>query len=106
MRAVACFLDVGQGDCTLFADLDAREALMIDCPPQAVQSAIEVLAEWGAELKVAIISHSDLDHMGGIPTIVQRLRPPLVYYNHDWAFEQAGKDRVKWRAATVAFRGL
>jgi competence protein ComEC len=106
MKAVACFLDVGQGDCSLFADLEVHEALIIDCPPQAVEVVIDLLNDWGVALRVAIISHSDLDHMGGIPSIVERLRPSLVYYNHDWAFEPAGKDRLKWRAATTEFRGL
>jgi competence protein ComEC len=65
------FIDVGFGDCTAVLDRENNQALVMDCPPWGVETALSTLE--GFELDTVIVSHLDLDHFGGIAELLRRL---------------------------------
>src|SRR5262245_61577768 len=65
------FLDVGQGDATLVVDHPSRRAMLIDCPAGKEDVVEQALDRHGAELEVAVITHFDDDHSGGVVTLLE-----------------------------------
>lgn len=71
-----CFLDVGQGDCCLIVSADNR-CIMIDAGTEgeAYRTVIPTLHYLGIrKIDLAIISHVDLDHCGGIIELIKLKR--------------------------------
>ena len=66
----AHFIDVGQGDCTLF--LSGDEAMLIDCgEKEYAQTVLDTLDELGVEkLDYVVVTHAHTDHMGGMADIL------------------------------------
>lgn len=77
------FLDVGQGDATVVVDHDAAKALLIDCPRGAEAVVIAEIERHGAGLDTAIVTHSHLDHFGGVLDTIEALGCRRLLYNHD-----------------------
>ena len=73
MPATVVFVDVGQGNCTLFVD-DDGVGLLVDCPIDRAQLAVDAARAHGlAELRVAFISHQDADHLGALVAAAEEL---------------------------------
>lgn len=71
-----CFLDVGQGDCCLIVSADNR-CIMVDggTEYEAYRTVIPALHYFGIhKIDLAIISHVDLDHCGGILELIKLKR--------------------------------
>ena len=68
------FIDVGQGDCTLFQT--TKGAILVDCSEsQYGDDIIEYLNAQGiTELEYFIITHPDADHMGAAPYILEHIK--------------------------------
>lgn len=66
----AYFIDVGQGDCSLFISNEA--AMLIDSGEQEyADTVIKVLKEYGIkELDYAVATHAHSDHIGGLADIL------------------------------------
>lgn len=85
-RLRVTFLDVGQADATLIQGPDGRSVL-VDAAgtrgPQAdIGSRIVVPALWALgvrRLSVAVLSHGDPDHAGGLGAVLRDLRPREVW---------------------------
>lgn len=77
------FLDVGQGDATTVIDHETRTALLIDCPRGGEAMAIAEIEHHGADLDTVIVTHSHLDHFGGVLDVVEALGCRRLLYNHD-----------------------
>lgn len=82
-------LDVGHGNCAVLRDTDA--VTVIDCPPPATTlvETLEVL-----DINVIdhiLISHADMDHAGGLPTLLSKIRVRNVHINPD-----ASKRGPRW----------
>ena len=78
------FLDVGQGDGALLRTPAGRWVL-IDAGPRNDRSdagrrvIVPFLVRHGArELAVAIVSHAHADHLGGVPSVLDRFHPGVV----------------------------
>jgi competence protein ComEC len=78
------FLDVGQGDGAVLRTPGGRWVL-IDAGPRTEQAdagrhtVIPYLASQGVRgLAVAIVSHAHADHLGGIPSVLQRFPAAMV----------------------------
>lgn len=78
------FLAVGQGDAALLRT-PAGRWVMVDAGPRSDQSdagrriVLPFLLSHGArELAVAIVSHAHADHLGGVPSVLDRLHAGLV----------------------------
>src|SRR5260370_9492084 len=73
-------LDVGHGNCAVLQDADTTT--VIDCPPSSI--LVEVLERQGIDIVDNIlISHSDVDHAGGLPNLLKKVFIRNVYVNPD-----------------------
>src|SRR6266508_3343741 len=105
MNAEVVFLDVGQGDCTIAADLAERAAIVIDCPSGCSQQVVRVLRELRIpSIKLALATHSHWDHMGGLYELVRAYRTHDIQFNLDTNF--ALTPRAKLKAALRGFAAL
>lgn len=66
----AHFIDVGQGDCTLF--VSGEETMLIDCgEAEYADTVIRDLKSFGvSELDYIVATHAHSDHMGGMAEII------------------------------------
>src|SRR3954469_24805823 len=78
------FLDVGQGDAAVLRTPSGRW-IVIDAGPRNDRSdagrrvMVPFLASQGAgRLAVAFVSHAHADHLGGMPTVLDRFRADIV----------------------------
>jgi competence protein ComEC len=78
------FLDVGQGDGALLRTPAGRWVL-VDAGPRSDRSdagrrvVVPFLASHGArELAVAVVSHAHADHLGGVPSVLDRFHAGMV----------------------------
>lgn len=82
-------LDVGHGNCAVLRDTDA--VTVIDCPPPAT-TLVETLEVLDINIiDNILISHADMDHAGGLPTLSGKIRVRNVYINPD-----ASKRGPRW----------
>lgn len=66
------FIDVGQGDSILVQCPDGQNILVDGGPTKAGPKVVEYLKERGVKkLDIVITTHPDLDHIGGLPTVVR-----------------------------------
>jgi beta-lactamase superfamily II metal-dependent hydrolase len=73
-------LDVGHGNCAILQDTNA--VTVIDCPPPS--TLVDTLERLGIEtIDHILISHSDLDHAGGLPNLLDEITVHNVYINPD-----------------------
>ncbi|SRR6266566_2439412 len=73
-------LDVGHGNCAILRDTEA--VTVIDCPPGTI------LLDTLEQLEIStvdhvLISHADIDHIGGLPTLLENVTVRNVYINPD-----------------------
>lgn len=67
----AIFLDVGQGDSTVVV-LPDGSGLLVDCPSVAAPAVVDQLENAHVtSLNLVVVSHSDLDHAGGIVDVIE-----------------------------------
>lgn len=66
----AHFIDVGQGDCTLF--ISGEDTMLIDCgEAEYADTVIKALRSYGVtELDYVVATHAHTDHMGGMAYIL------------------------------------
>ncbi len=81
------FFDVGQGDAALLKTPSDHHVL-IDTGPRSPSGAtaefavLPFLRRWGIRrLDLVVVSHSDADHLGGLPTFLQAVRVDRVVHN-------------------------
>lgn len=66
------FLDVGQGDSSVITLPDGKTAHLIDCPGGKSKIVAAYLKEQEiSTLDIVFVTHSDRDHVNGIPRIVE-----------------------------------
>ena len=87
MPATVMIVDVGQGDCTVAVDSETKKALLVDCNAGYHEAAVAALEELDfSELSAAVVTHSHLDHFGGVLEVLEQLQERftgVLYYNHD-----------------------
>lgn len=73
------FLDVGQGDCALLCQ--GKTAVLIDAGTVEKPSLVyELLSSYGiTHLDAVFVSHPHADHIGGLPTVLEKLDVDRVY---------------------------
>ncbi|MBV8811489.1 MAG: MBL fold metallo-hydrolase [Acidobacteriaceae bacterium] len=105
-EALVAFLDVGQGDCTIAADLSERRALVIDCPSWGLQRVRDFIRQHNIiSIDSVIITHYDEDHFSGIPQLVREFTPGVLYSNPETLLPD-DSSLPKYRAALAAFTDL
>lgn len=77
----AHFIDVGQGDCTLF--ISGNETMLIDCgEAEYSDTVINDLKFYGVtELDYAVITHAHTDHMGGMADILDAVPTENIIFS-------------------------
>ncbi|MGH3773470.1 MAG: ComEC/Rec2 family competence protein [Pseudonocardiaceae bacterium] len=105
-EALVAFLDVGQGDCTIAADLSERRALVIDCPSWGLQRVRDFIRQHNIKsIDSVIVTHYDDDHFSGIPKLVREFTPEVLYSNPETLLPD-DHSFPKYRAALAAFADL
>lgn len=67
------FLDVGQGDSTVIILPDSQSAILVDCPESQAPMVFDFLEAHRIQvIKYAFITHSDLDHAGGMVDLINQ----------------------------------
>lgn len=90
-------LDIGHGNCAILQDADT--VTVIDCPPSA--TVVEVLERQGIDtVDNILISHSDVDHAGGLPNLLKKIFVRNVYVNPD-ADKKGAKGNL-WKGVRIA----
>lgn len=90
-------LDIGHGNCAILQDADT--VTVIDCPPSA--TVVGVLERQGIEtVDNILISHSDVDHAGGLPNLLKKVFVRNVYANPD-ADKKGAKGNL-WKGVRIA----
>jgi beta-lactamase superfamily II metal-dependent hydrolase len=91
-------LDVGHGNCAVLRDTEA--VTIIDCPPGT--TLIETLEALGIEtVNHILISHADVDHVGGLPNLLENVNVRNIYLNPDADKKGKGKGG-RWREVRKA----
>ena len=77
----AHFIDVGQGDCTVF--ISGNETMLIDCgEAEYSDTVINDLKFYGVtELDYAVITHAHTDHMGGMANILDTVPTENIIFS-------------------------
>ncbi|MER5338404.1 MBL fold metallo-hydrolase [Micromonospora sp. NPDC002717] len=88
------FLNVGQGDSTLVVDYSTKEAILIDCPGGREHVVEQALSDRGCKLAVALITHWDLDHFGGIIGVLDQCGTKTLRFNHETLLAHGNQGRV------------
>jgi competence protein ComEC len=90
-------LDIGHGNCAILQDTDT--VTVIDCPPSA--TVVEVLERQGIDtVDNILISHSDVDHAGGLPNLLKKVFVRNVYVNPD--ADKRGARGKLWKGVRIA----
>lgn len=105
-ESLVAFLDVGQGDCTIAADLSERRALIIDCPSWGLQRVRDFIRQHNiTSIDSVIVTHYDEDHFSGVPQLVREFTPGVLYSNPETLLPDDASF-PKYRAALAAFTDL
>ncbi len=87
-------LDVGHGSCAILQD--TKDVTVIDCPPAV--TLLETLERLGiSTVDQVLISHADLDHVGGLVNLLEDVTVRNIYINPD-----ADKKSKKWKDIRIA----
>src|SRR5260370_12846544 len=90
-------LDIGHGNCAILQD--ANTVTIIDCPPSA--TVVEVLERQDIDtVDNILISHSDIDHAGGLTNLLKKVFVRNVYVNPD-AVKKGAKGNL-WKGVRIA----
>jgi beta-lactamase superfamily II metal-dependent hydrolase len=107
MNVTVAFLDVGQGDCTVAIDRNAKVAVVIDCPENYGERVAAALRASGvSSVALALVTHSHMDHVGGMYEVITAFRTQEVRFNLDTVVTAGRKERIKLRALRRAYEGL
>lgn len=97
---VAVFLDVGQGDSTLFIDHDL--VVLIDGGPDPVVLARKLERYGVGRIDVLVVSHVHADHITGLETVLGRIPVGIVVAD----FEHHATPAAEWLLGEVARHGI
>lgn len=94
------FLDVGQGDAVFIEAPNGNQLLYDAGPPSgaALRALANVMPLWDRSIDVAVLSHPDLDHVGGFPEVFKRYEIQLVLepgVSSDNGAHQAAMDALR-----------
>lgn len=87
-------LDVGHGNCAVLRD--TKTVSVIDCPRSPI--LLKTLKRFDiSTIDYLLISHADIDHIGGLTNLLKKVHVHHIYLNPD-----AGKRGKTWREIRIA----
>ncbi len=90
-----------QCNCTILADLEAREAMVIDPGDRGdVQRVLDFLAARGLKLTCIVITHAHIDHVGGAAALRRATGAPVVMDPRDLPLLEI----MDWQAQFLGYR--
>ena len=105
MKVSVTFIEVGQGNCALVLDDSTDAAMLVDCPAVGVEKAVAYLDSKGINaLEAVIVSHNDLDHLGGAYVLARRYRTSTLYWNY--GAKAIPSDPARASQLRAALRGI
>ncbi|MEI7579840.1 MAG: MBL fold metallo-hydrolase [bacterium] len=76
------YFNIGQGDSSLVITPDNKTILIDGGPDKVVLTELgKVLPFWSRNLDLVILSHPDLDHIGGLTQVIQRYQVKEIILN-------------------------
>lgn len=74
------FLDVGQGDSILIKSNDNKYMLVDGGPDESVLTELGKTIPYGVgKIDYIILTHPDMDHIGGLPQVIERYKIDKIY---------------------------
>jgi hydroxyacylglutathione hydrolase len=77
-----------QCNCTILADLETSEALIID-PGDEVTRILDLIGRYKLSVKAIVSTHAHIDHVGGLSRIHQYTGAPVMMHRDDVPLYQA-----------------
>lgn len=71
-----------QCNCTIVGDPVSKEAIVVD-PGDDAEKVLAVLKREGFSCKAILVTHTHIDHVGGIATVREAARAPLMLHERD-----------------------
>ena len=71
-----------QCNCSVIGDERTREAMVVD-PGDEIERVLEVLRQHGLKLKMIVVTHGHIDHIGGADQLHKATGAPVYMNEHD-----------------------
>jgi hydroxyacylglutathione hydrolase len=82
-----------QCNCSILGDEQTGEAIVVD-PGDNIEDILAIVERHGLRVKLIVITHAHIDHIGGAAKIKQRTGAPVYMNENDvWLYEQ-----IDWQA--------
>lgn len=95
------FLDIGQGDSIIIRTVDNKIILVDGGPDNSVVNQLnKVIPYWFRNIDLVILTHPDLDHVGGLPEILNIYKIGKVLYtdliHKNYAYQKFEENIKQW----------
>lgn len=82
-----------QSNCYLVRTGDAARAVVVD-PGAEPSRIIDALEAWGSPAAAVVLTHAHLDHVAGVPGVVDRFEVPVYLHPDDRPLYDAAPDQA------------
>jgi glyoxylase-like metal-dependent hydrolase (beta-lactamase superfamily II) len=86
---------MSQCNCSIFGDVESREALVVD-PGDDIARVLEVVKRHGLTVKAIVITHAHIDHIGGAQKLKQATGAPVYMNPDDAELQEMLDEQADW----------
>ncbi len=84
-----------QCNCSVFGDVESREALVVD-PGDDIARILEVVKRHGLTVKAIVITHAHIDHIGGAQKLKRATGAPVYMNPNDTELQEMLDVQAGW----------
>jgi len=84
-----------QCNCSVFADEQTREAMVVD-PGDEIESVLRVIAKHRCKVTAIVITHAHIDHIGGAQKLKQATGAPVYMNANDTGLQKMMSVQAGW----------